>query len=181
MGWKTPKEIWDKLASLFDKQDDLRIYQLENEMNSLNPGKYKTMNDFFTKFKHLVLHLKQCKVEKDDDQIILAILSKVGLDYSIFVSTFHTRNLTIPNWKIPSLNAYIESLTNEHDKLVQMGIIKSSKDQALFAGGPKAMNGKGKKKNQNTKFDSPKPKEKKQQQDDPFGSKNNKNKGNQGE
>ena len=39
-----------------------------------------------------------------------------------------------------------------------MGIIKSSKYQALFVGGAKATNGKGKKKNQKTKFDVPKPK-----------------------
>ena len=45
-----------------------------------------------------------------------------------------------------TLNAFIESLTNEHDKLVQMGIIRYSKDEALFVGGPKAMNGNGKKK-----------------------------------
>ena len=25
-GLKTPKEIWEQLATLFDKQDDLRIY-----------------------------------------------------------------------------------------------------------------------------------------------------------
>ena len=54
-GLKTPKEIWDQLATMFDKQDELRIYQLENELISLNPGNYETMNDFFTKFKHLVL------------------------------------------------------------------------------------------------------------------------------
>ena len=82
------------------------------------------------------------------------------------------------NWKIPTLNAFIESLTNEHDKLVQMGIIGSSKDQALFASWPKDMNGKGKKKNQKTKFDSPNPEEKNHQQDEPFGSKKHKNKGN---
>ena len=27
-GLKTPKSIWDQLASLYDKQDYLRIYQL---------------------------------------------------------------------------------------------------------------------------------------------------------
>ena len=37
---KTLKEIWDKLASLLDKQDDLRIYQLENKLVSLNPDNY---------------------------------------------------------------------------------------------------------------------------------------------
>ena len=59
---KTPKYVWDKLASLFDKKDDLRIYQLENELISLHPSNFETMNEFFTKFKHLVLQLKLCKV-----------------------------------------------------------------------------------------------------------------------
>ena len=81
---------------------------------------------------------------------------------------------------MPSLNAFIESLTNEHDKLVQMGIIRSSKDQALFSSGPKYSKGKRKQKNQKAKFDAPKPKEKNQQQEDFFGSKKHKNKGNQG-
>ena len=49
---------------------------------------------------------------------------------------------------MPTLNAFIESLTNEHDKLIQMGIIRSSKDQAWVVGGPKATNGKGKEKNE---------------------------------
>ena len=74
MGLKTSQEIWDKVSSLFDKKDDLTIYELENELISLNPGNYETMNYFFTKFKHLVLQLKQCKVEKDDDHLILANL-----------------------------------------------------------------------------------------------------------
>ena len=64
-----------------------------------------------------------------------------------------------PRWNIPSLNAFIESLTSEHDKLVQMGIIRSSHDQALFASGPKDLKGKGKQqKKPKTKFESPKPK-----------------------
>ena len=39
-----------------------------------------------------------------------------------------------------------------------MVIIRSSKYQALFASGPKDTKGKGKQKNQKTKFDAPKPK-----------------------
>jgi len=38
---------------------------------------------FFTKFKHDVLLLKQCKVDKEDDQLILAILSKLRVDYLV--------------------------------------------------------------------------------------------------
>ena len=55
IGLKTLKDIWDHLASLFDKQHDICIYQLENELISLNPGNFETMNEFFTKFIHLVL------------------------------------------------------------------------------------------------------------------------------
>ena len=147
IGLKTPKEIWDQLASLFDKQDDLRIYQLENELISLHLANFEKLNGFFTKFKHLVFPLKLCKVDKEDDQLILSILSKLGVDYLVFVSTFHFGKLTTPNWKMPTLNSFIESLINEHDKLIQMGIIRSSKDKSLIVGGPKDMNGKGKKKN----------------------------------
>ena len=137
MGLKIPKEIWDNIASLFDKQDDLRIYQLENELISMNPGNYETINDFFTKFKHLVLQLKQCKVEKDDDQLILAILSKLGSNYLVFVSTFHIGKLTIPNQKIPSLNAFIESLTTDHYKLVHMGSFDPQNIKPYLLRGPK--------------------------------------------
>ena len=120
---KSSKEIWDKLETLYRKHDDLRVYQLENELMSLQPSNFKSLNDFFTKFKHTVLLLKQCKVEKEDDQLILAILSKLGADYLVFVSTFHAGKLTTHGWKMPTLNSFIESLTNEHVKLVQMEII----------------------------------------------------------
>ena len=53
-GLKNPKEVWDNISSLFDKQDDLRIYHLENELISLHPDNFETLNDFFTKFNNLV-------------------------------------------------------------------------------------------------------------------------------
>ena len=49
-GLKTPKEILDKLKTLYGKYDDLRVYQLENELMSLQPFNFETLNDFFTKF-----------------------------------------------------------------------------------------------------------------------------------
>ena len=79
------------------------------------------------------------------------------------------------------INAFIESLTSEHDKIVQMGIIRYSYDQALHVSWPKDMNGKGKQqKNPKTKFDAPKPRVENQQHDESFGSKKNKGKGNHG-
>ena len=50
-GLKTPKYIWDQLASLYGKQDDLRVYQLENELMSLQLGNFETLNDFFHKIQ----------------------------------------------------------------------------------------------------------------------------------
>ena len=102
------------------------------------------MNKFFTKFKNLIYQLKQCKVEKEDDQLILSILSKLSADYSVFVSNFQSVRLTTPNWNISTLDAFIESPTHEHDKLMQMGIIQYSKDQAMVARGGKVENDKGK-------------------------------------
>ena len=60
------------------------------------------------------------------------------------------------NLKMPILNAFIDSLTNGHNRLVKMGSMRSSKDQVLFVGGPKAMNTKGNQKKEKTKFDPPK-------------------------
>ena len=117
----------------------MRVHQLENEPISLHPSNFETLNEFFTKFKNLIFQLKLCKVEKEDDQLILSILSKLSADYSVFVSTFQSVKLTTPNWRMPTLDAFIESLTYEHDKLIQMGIIRSSRDQALVVGGPKVV------------------------------------------
>ena len=61
-----------------------------------------------------------------------------------------------------TLNAFIEYLTNEHDKLVQMGIIRSSKYQALSIGRLKSLNFKRKKKEKKKKYEPPKQKEKNQ-------------------
>ena len=145
---------------------------------SLHPSNFETLNDFFTKFKNIVLLLKQCNVDKEDDHLILAILSKLGADYSVSVSTFHAWNLATPGWNMPSLNAFIDSLTSEHDKLVRMGIIRSSRDQALYVSGPKYLKGKGKQqKNPKTKFEAHKLKYENQQDEEPSSSKRNKRKG----
>ena len=51
---KTPKEIWDKLASLFDKQDEMGVHKLENDLITLNPFNFESLHEFFTKFKNLI-------------------------------------------------------------------------------------------------------------------------------
>ena len=75
----------------------------------------------------------------------MAILLKLGPEYSVFVSTFYATKLTAQTWKMPSLADFMEFLTQEQDKLVMMGTIKPSKDQDLVAGDSR-VDSKGKKK-----------------------------------
>ena len=51
----SPMEVWENLESLFGKTNKIHGHQLENELISLSPVHYDTIQDFFTKFKSLVL------------------------------------------------------------------------------------------------------------------------------
>ena len=70
----THNEVWINIKSLFEKTNDMRGHQLENELISLSPTHFDTIQDFFTKFKSLVLQLKQCGIENKYHQLILSIL-----------------------------------------------------------------------------------------------------------
>jgi hypothetical protein len=64
--------------------------------------------------------------------MVLTILSKLGTECSVFVSTFNSVRFTSGStWKIPSLEYFIESLTQEKKKLINMGKIKGPKVHAL--------------------------------------------------
>ena len=62
----TPNEFYLKLESLFGNTDEMRGHQLENELITLSPTCFETIQDFLTKFKSLVLELKQCGIEKKE-------------------------------------------------------------------------------------------------------------------
>ena len=87
--------MWINIESLFVNIDDITCHQLENELITLNPTHFEIIQDFFTKFKSRVLQLKQCGIEKKEDNIIMSILSKLGPEYSVFVSAFHSGKLTV--------------------------------------------------------------------------------------
>ena len=72
------------------------------------------------------------------------------------MSTFYATKLAVRNWRMTSLDAFIDSLTQEKFKLIQMGNLKTSKDPALSALGSKNLKSKGKLKvkEKNTKSDS---------------------------
>jgi hypothetical protein len=107
---------------------------MEVELLTLDPKIFDNIQDFFTKFKYLLLQLKACGVDKskEEKQIVLTILSKLGPEFSLFVSTFHTVIFAYgATWKIPSLEDFIESLTQEQTKLINMGTIKGPRVHAL--------------------------------------------------
>jgi hypothetical protein len=63
--------------------------------------------------------------------MVLTILSKLGPKLSFFVSTFHSVKFSFgATWKMHSLEEFIESLTQEKNKLMNMGKIKGPKAHA---------------------------------------------------
>jgi hypothetical protein len=115
------------LEGIFGKQDDMRGHMMEVELLTFDPKSFDNIQYFFTKFKDLLSQLKYCGVDKStkEKQMVLTILSKLGNKLSIFISTFHTVIFSSRDtWKMPSLEDFIESLTQEKTKLINMGTIK---------------------------------------------------------
>ena len=100
-------------------------------MVSLHPNSFETIEQF-SKFMSLVLQCRQCGIAWKDEKNVLSILSKLGPECSVFVSIFHSKWEIFPDWKIPSLDSFSESLIKEQKKLIRMGVIHTSKDQALL-------------------------------------------------
>ena len=62
-GLTTPNQVWTKLESLFGFQDELTMHQLEIELFSMTQSNFDSIEGFFTKFKSLVLILKNYGIE----------------------------------------------------------------------------------------------------------------------
>jgi len=109
-------------------------HMLEVEILTLDPKILNNIQYFCTKFKDLLSQLKACGVKKstEEKQMVLTILSKIGPEFYVFVSTFHTVIFSFgATWKMPSLKDFIESPTQEKTKLINMGAIKGPRKHAL--------------------------------------------------
>ena len=96
--------VWTTLEGLFGKQDEMRVHELENELISPSPTHFSNLQEYFTKFKSLLIELDACGVKKEEDKLILLILSKLGPEHSVFVSSFQASKLTQEKWKKNPLN-----------------------------------------------------------------------------
>ena len=106
----------------------------EVDFLTLDPKSFENIQDFFTKFKDLLSQLKACEVDKlkEEKQMVFTILSKLGPKFSVFVSTFHSIKFASRDiWKMPSLEDFIESLTQEKANLINIGIIKGQRENSL--------------------------------------------------
>jgi hypothetical protein len=122
------------LEGIFRKHDEMRGHMLDVELLTLDPKSFENIPYFFTKLRDLLSQLKACGVDKskEEKQMVLTILSKLGTELSVFISTFHIVRFTSGvTWKMPSLEDFIESLTQERTKLINMGTIKGQRVHAL--------------------------------------------------
>ena len=97
----------------------------------LNRNDFSCIEYFLFKFKTLRLLLADCNIKKEDDQLIYAILAKLGSAYLVFVSSFHsTREAIICSggtYKMPSFELFCDSLVREQDKLLHLGVISTAR------------------------------------------------------
>ena len=80
-GLTSPIEVWENLENLFGQTNEMRGHQLKNEMISLIPSIFESLQVYFSKFKALVLQLIQCGIENKDEKIVLVIILKLGPKY----------------------------------------------------------------------------------------------------
>ena len=80
---------------------------MEKEFIGLSSCDFDNVQEFFSKFNSIRLELSNCEIAKDDEQLILSILSKLDPEYSIFVSTFYATTYALGSaYKMPSLDEF---------------------------------------------------------------------------
>ena len=52
---KYPNEVWEKLEEFFGNTNEMREHQIKNELISLSPSSFESLQLYFSNFKALVL------------------------------------------------------------------------------------------------------------------------------
>jgi hypothetical protein len=112
----------------------MRGHILEVELLTLDQKIFDNLQDCFPKLKDLLSQLNAYGVDKykEEKQMVLTILSKLGTEFLVFISTFHSVTFSSGAiWNMPSLEEFIESLTQEQSKIINMEKIKAPKVHEL--------------------------------------------------
>ena len=116
-GKYSPIKAWEKLNVVFGNKNEIRAFQLENELLILDPSNFPSIEDYLSKFKILKLILEGCKVTKKEEPLIYGILAKLPPTHSIFLSTIHSTREDLINvgikYRAPSLDTLCDSLIRE--------------------------------------------------------------------
>ena len=70
----SPVKAWEKLNSIFGIKNKIWAFQLENELLTLDPSNFPSMEDCLSKFKTFKLLLEGCKITKEEEPLIYAFL-----------------------------------------------------------------------------------------------------------
>ena len=63
-------KAWDKLNTVFCIKNEIQAFQLGNELLTLDPSNFPSIEDYLSKFKTLKLLLEGCKVTKEEEPLI---------------------------------------------------------------------------------------------------------------
>ena len=80
-GEDSPVKAWAKLNNIFGIKNEIRAFQLENALLTLDPSNFPSIEDYLSKLKTLKLLLEGCNVLKKDDPLIYGILAKLPPAY----------------------------------------------------------------------------------------------------
>ena len=92
---KIVKEAWDKFSSLYAKVDKARGFELDENIMSLDPKEFETIQDYITKAHELSSMVKDCGITIEDEKLIYNLMRKLLLEYASFVLSFKTHKLTL--------------------------------------------------------------------------------------
>ena len=130
----TSKEAWHTLKSLYDKVFDEDIFKIEDELISLDPKSFDSIQDFIIKVNELRTKLTNCGNPIKDDRLIYLTHNKLPSEYSTCVSSYNTSKTTLGSaYKKVSFDEYAKLLDDEEKKLISMKILTSPKSKALVA------------------------------------------------
>ena len=112
--------------------DEDMAYTIEDNLLKLDPRNFDTIKDYLTQVDMYRAQLKDCGEPIKDGKLIKHVMTHLPPEYAVFVSSYNTHKSTMGSAYIkPSFEKFSKMLVLEHDNLVSMGILQSSKTKAL--------------------------------------------------
>ena len=116
--YKTSKDVWDALKNLYGKVSEEDVYKIEDELVSLDPKTFDSIQDFIIKVNELRTKLDDCGSPIKDDRLIYLIHNKLPSEYSTFFSSYNTTKTTLGlSYQKATFGHYAQLLDDEEKKL----------------------------------------------------------------